>query len=54
MYLLTYERYITYKTGFSFGRLGHAEGKELGVPWGLGGGGGPKNFFSEIQPDLVC
>ena len=37
--------------GFSFGRLGHA----LGV--GLGGTVGvkwSKNFFSEIQPELVC
>ena len=50
-YLLTYERYITYQTGFSFGHLGHAQGWDLGVPWGLGG---QKNFFSEIQPDLVC
>ena len=51
VYLLTYERYLTYQTGFSFGRLGHAQGWDFGVPWGLGG---PKNFFSEIQPDLVC
>ena len=49
VYLLTYERYITYQTGFSFGRLGHAQGWDLGVPWGLG-----PIFFSEIQPDLVC
>ena len=51
MYLLTNERYITYHMGFSFGHLGHAQGWDLGVPWGLGGS---KKFFSEIQPDLVC
>ena len=39
--LLTYERYITCQTGFSFGHLGHAQGWDLGVPWGLGG----QNFF---------
>ena len=27
------------------------QGWDLGVPWGLGG---PKTFFSQIQPDLVC
>ena len=54
MYLLTYERYITYQTGFSFESLGHAQGLDLGVPWGLGGGGGGNFFFSEMQPDLVC
>ena len=43
MYLLTYVRYITYQTGFSFGCLGHAQGWDLGVPWGLGGGG--QNIF---------
>ena len=48
VYLLTNERYITYHMGFSFGRLGHAQG------WDLGGWGGQKNCFSEIQPDLVC
>ena len=47
MYLLTYERYITYQTGFSFGRLGHAQGWDLGVPWGLGGG--QKNFFQKFN-----
>ena len=51
VYLLTNEIYITYHTGFSFGRLGHAQGWDLGVPWEVGGG---SNFFSEIQPDLVC
>ena len=50
MYFLTYERYISYQTGFSFGHLGHAQGLDLGVPWGVG----ESNFFSEIQPDLVC
>ena len=49
LYLLTNERYITYQTGFSFGRLGHAQGWDLGVPWGLG-----VKFFSEIKLDLVC
>ena len=49
--LLTDERYKTYQTGFSFRRLGHAPGVDLGVLWGVGGS---KNFFSQIQPDLVC
>ena len=31
VYLLTNKRYITYQTGFSFGRLGHAQGWDLGV-----------------------
>ena len=48
--LLTNEKYITYQTGFSFGRLGHAQASDLGVPWGWG----VKFFFPEIQPDLVC
>ena len=50
MCLLTNERYKTYQTGFSFGRLSHVPGV------GLGGtvGGSAVNFFSEIQPDLVC
>ena len=30
MSLLINERYITYHTGFSFGRLGHAQGWDLG------------------------
>ena len=51
VYFLTNERYITYQTGFSFSHLGHAQGWDLGVPWGVGG---QKNFFSEIQPELVC
>ena len=41
VYLLTNERYITYHTGFSFSRLGHAQGWDLGAPWGVG----VKNFF---------
>ena len=51
MCLFTNERYKTYQTGFSFGRLGHAPGVGLG---GTVGGCGVKNFFPEIQPDLVC
>ena len=51
MYLLKNERYITYQPGFTFGLLGHAQGWDLGVPWGVEG---QKNFFPEIQPDLVC
>ena len=35
---------------FSFGGLGHAQGCDLGVPGGLGGG----VFFFWIQPGLVC
>ena len=27
------------------------QGWDLGAPWGVGGS---KNFFSQIQPDLVC
>ena len=50
VYLLTNERYITYQTGFSQGRLGHAQGWDLGVPWGVPG---QFFFFSKIQPDLV-
>ena len=47
MYLLTYERYITYQTGFSFRRLGHAQGWwDLGVPWGAGG---QKIFFPKFN-----
>ena len=51
VYLLTNERYITNQMGFSFGRLGHAQGWDLGVLWG---GWGSKSFFPEFQPDLVC
>ena len=53
MCLLTHERYKTYQTGFSFGRLGHAPG--VGLRGTVGGGGfGGSIFFFEIQPDLVC
>ena len=40
----------------SFGRLGHAQGWDLGVPWGGGGGGlGVKFYFSSgIKLNLVC
>ena len=37
MCLLTHERYKTYQTGFSFGRLDHAQGSDLGVPLGVWG-----------------
>ena len=45
--------------GFSFHRLGHAQGVGLCGGGGGGGGGGKgglgeANFFSEIQPNLVC
>ena len=46
VYLLTNERYITYQMGFSFGRLGHAQGWDLGVPWGVGG---VKTFFLKFN-----
>ena len=53
VYLLTNERYITNQTGFSFGRLGHAQGCDLGVPGGGGGGGGwgwgSKFFFPNFN-----
>ena len=49
--LLKNERYKTYQTGFSFGRLGDAPGMGLG---GTEGGWGQKFLFSEIQPELVC
>ena len=48
--LLTNERYKTYQTGFSFPCLGHAPGVGLGDTVG---GWGSKNFFSQIQQDLV-
>ena len=51
MCLLTNERYKTYQMGFSFDRVGHAQGVGLG---GTVGGWGSKIFFSEIQPELVC
>ena len=45
--------------GFSFRRLGHAQGVGLGGGGGGGGGvkggwGESKKLFSEIQPNLVC
>ena len=40
--VLTYERYKTNQTGFSFCRLGHAPGVEL---WGAGGAQGVKKKF---------
>ena len=40
-----FQRYITYQTGFSFGRLGHAQGWDLGV---LGGGGGQRFNFQNM------
>ena len=52
MCLLTHERYKTYLTGFSFGRLVHAPG--VGLRGTVGGLGGGQFFFFEIQPDLVC
>ena len=48
--LLTNERYKTYQTGFLIDRLCHAPGVGLGVLWGVGW----VNFFSDIQPELVC
>ena len=47
--LLTNERYKTYQTGFSFGRLGHTP--RVGLRGTLGVWG---HFFTKIQPDLVC
>ena len=52
--LLTNEWYITYQTGFSYGRLG--QGLDLGVlalllGWGEGG---VKKYFFEIQPNFWC
>ena len=52
VYLLTNERYITNQTGFSFGRLGHAQGWDLGVPWG--GGGWGSNFFFPNFNQIWC
>ena len=49
---LTHERYKTYQTGFSFGRLGHAPGVRLRGTVGKGGGvWGSKNvfFFSKFN-----
>ena len=50
MCLLTNERYKTYQTGSSIGRLGHVPG--VGLRGTVGVGEGQKN--SEIQPELVC
>ena len=36
VYLLTNDRYITYQTGFSFDRLGHAQGWDGGTVGGWG------------------
>ena len=48
MCLLTNERYITYQAGFSFGRLGHVPGVDLGVL----GGWGQKLIF--LQFNQTC
>ena len=49
--LLRNERYKTYQTGFSFGRLGHAPGVGLG---GTVGGWGVKIFFFETFNQIWC
>ena len=41
--LPTHDRYKTYQTGFSFGRLGHAPG--VGLRGTVGGGLGGQFFF---------
>ena len=51
MCLLTHERYKTYQTGFSFGRLGHAQGVGLR---GTVGGLGVKNFFFSKFNQIWC
>ena len=51
MCLLTHERYKTYQTGFSFGRLGHAPGVGLR---GTVGGLGVKNFFFSKSNQIWC
>ena len=51
MCLLTHERYKTYQTGFSFGRLGHAPGVGLG---GTVGGWGCQNFFFSKFIQIWC
>ena len=43
---------IKHQMGFSFGHPGQGPGMGLGVLWGVEGV--QKNFFSEIQTDLVC
>ena len=50
VYLLTNEIYITYQTGFSFGRLGQAQGWDLGYRGGLG----VKNFFFPKFNQILC
>ena len=54
MHLLTNVRYHNISDGISFDRLDHAHGWDLGVPLGVGGGGGVKKIFPEIKLDLVC
>ena len=49
--LLTNERYKTYQTGFSFGRLGHAPGVGLG---GTVGGCGVKKIFFPKFNQIWC
>ena len=51
MCLLTNERYKTYQTGFSFGRLGHAPGVGLGGTMGALGGS-KKNFRNSTRFDV--
>ena len=50
--LLTNERYKTYQTGFSFGRLGHAPG--LGLGGTMRGLGGSKKFFFRKFNQIWC
>ena len=50
MYLLTNEIYMTYQTGFSFGRLGQAQGWDLGYRGGLG----VKKFFFPKFNQILC
>ena len=49
--ILTNEISITYQTGFSLHRLGHAPGEEH---WGTRGCRLKIVFFYEIQPNVVC
>ena len=50
VYLLANEIYITYQTGFSFGRLGQAQGWDLGYRGGLG----VKKFFFPKFNQILC
>ena len=50
VYLFTNERYIKYQMGLLFGRLGHAQGWDLGVPWWVGGK--QKNFRNSTRFDV--